>query len=369
MKTAMVKFSWKNFNFLIKRDDLLKICHQNSLFTGNKIRKYQFLTSHIDMASRQNDLDVPLLQNTLVISYGGLQSNSMNALAILASLSSNCDFIYFVKRYPRSLQQNPIGNLKMSIEMGMKVIEINSFQYQKLERTQKTLSSFPLQEFRRYIHPDIDKRILWIPQGGALPEAEKGIQILCDEIIDQIQSSNTTISWKIFVSSGTGTTALFMARCLAKRFPKSFCEVVAIPCVGGSDDLKSQMKALSSVTTTPHSDIFPTILPIPPDYSPTPFAKPTARHFDIWSSLNEAAKALTISDPVEFDLIYAPKSFELLEESYRHYKARGQNKLAEEFSAIWKDYEDRGGQLIYYHCGGFEGNVSQLQRYQQMKIF
>lgn len=367
---------WKNLKLHILRDDLLRIYTSSShhhhqansdhlhYLSGNKIRKFYFLlTNKFDQR----------MNNSIVISYGGLQSNSMNAIALITSYFMNCQFIYFVKKYPKYLQNNPHGNLAKSLEMGMKIIEINSSLYQRLEKIPKTLTSFPLEELEHCLPPLEEgykkKNIYWIPQGGALPEAEIGIQILCNEIIKMIETIEEYSSWKIFISSGTGTTALYLARYLAKRYPTSFCEVVAVPCVGTKEDLINQMKFLSfSAKESPSSDSadnYPTILPIPPNHSPTPFAQPTARHFNIWSSLNSAAKSSNASESMEFDLIYAPKSFELIEESYRYYQEG--HDVTGEFSEFWHTYDKNSCQLIYYHCGGTEGNSSQLKRYMSEK--
>lgn len=47
-----------------------------------------------------------------------------------------------------------------------------------------------------------------------------------------------------------------------------------------------------------------------------------------------------------FDLIYAPRAWEMLRQSF------------EECPAFWSEKE-----LLYVHCGGPEGNSSQLRRY------
>jgi hypothetical protein len=67
---------------------------------------------------------------SLVCSYGGHQSNSMLAIArIVASHSSNSDFVYFCKALPSFLRSKMIGNLKAASELGMKVAQYFSKRF------------------------------------------------------------------------------------------------------------------------------------------------------------------------------------------------------------------------------------------------
>jgi 1-aminocyclopropane-1-carboxylate deaminase len=360
-----VPIIWRGLRLVVKRDDLLTENFRTQTLTGNKVRKFYFLTDKTIIPEK-----------SLVISYGGLQSNSMNAIAAIVASSVSSEFLYFVKSFPKSLQSRPIGNLAGALANGMRVIEIDSNLYNELERAPKSLRSFPLEPFSKYLPLDHSEReLVWIPQGGALPEAEIGVRGLCQEILAFIQSSpDTCCCWKIFISSGTGTTAFHLARALAAHVPTSHCEVVAIPCVGTKEGLINQMKALSLMTPqTSVPEIYPAVLPVPSTHSPTPFARPTPAHLAIWRSLNglEALSAPPPSNPMLFDLIYAPKSFELLEQSYLHYRHRTMSHGSDhddEYTSIWKGYVQGTCQLIYYHCGGVEGNVSQLQRYERLRL-
>jgi 1-aminocyclopropane-1-carboxylate deaminase len=366
-KSFSLVLVWKSLRFHVKTEEnpVRLLSPSCPSLSGNKRRKLKYFLqkSPAYLSHVSHDHHLPIV----MISYGGLQSNSMFAISLLAQQQTlDCEFIYFVRRYPKYLQSKPVGNLERALRSGMTLIELGS-DYKRLQDIPKSLHAFPREEFKKYLSNDILKsNILWIPQGGALPEAEIGIQELCHEIFLSIQSfPDQSQSWKIFVSSGTGTTALFMARGLSTFLPISRCEVIAIPCVGTRDDLLNQMKALSSMT--PHgatSEIFPTILPIPSTYHPTPFAHPSRRHLEAWSSLNQSARSQDPLTPL-FDLIYAPKAFELIEESYRHFQETKEwvNGARDEFAAIWEGYERKSCQLLYYHCGGAEGNESQLQRY------
>lgn len=128
--------------------------------------------------------------------------------------------------------------------------------------------------------------------------------------------------------------------------------MVAVPCVGTSHYLAAQMTVLDQACGG--TGIFPHILPT--DTSPKrTFAKPIQEHMQIWKSLRRQSN-------IEFDLIYAPRAFELL-----MYSALSQKPLT--LSTIQEDAPLLssllpGANIMYYHCGGVEGNQSQLSRYQ-----
>ena len=162
-------------------------------------------------------------------------------------------------------------------------------------------------------------------------------------------------------ASGTGTMALFAARYLALStagIGDTKIEVVAVPCVGRADDLMTDMKQLDSVTGG--YGVYPTVLDTPicsPSSKPShvrknvkeakyKFGKPSKHLYSIW-------KQLVADSGVEFDLIYAPRAFDILQKN-RYFD---------------NEYNNNSEcNLIYYHCGGLEGNESQLQRYRDAKI-
>jgi 1-aminocyclopropane-1-carboxylate deaminase/D-cysteine desulfhydrase-like pyridoxal-dependent ACC family enzyme len=230
-----------------------------------------------------------------------------------------------------------------------------------------------------------------------MPEAEAGVIQLVQELEDFIYHTNTLSKlndkpWKVIIASGTGTMALFMARHFASKnrirkeiemsstamthnqhkeistsqhkeistsTPLSVhsfvdIDVIAIPCVGSSEDLHDQMIALDHVSGI--HKIFPTILPHRRDHgniadsidnnksSKRIFGNPSKVHYDIWSDL-------ITETGVTFDLIYTPIAMEILFESFEYDKN------------LWEDCN-----LLYYHCGGLEGNESQLGRYRYAKL-
>lgn len=149
------------------------------------------------------------------------------------------------------------------------------------------------------------------------------------------------------MASGTGTTAYHLARYFAEAthtvsmfLPN--IEVIAVPCVGNAEYLQRQMTALDALADG--SAVRPTVLST--DQAPSRvFAKPNKDHLRIWETLREQSG-------IEFDLIYAPRAFEVL--------------LSQQSGNLMDIYPTCN--VIYYHCGGVEGNESQLDRYRSMDL-
>lgn len=70
----------------------------------------------------------------VIASHGGIQSNSMVALAAIAQ-SSQASFHYFAHRIPRHLLTCPSGNYKLAVELGMKVHCLDQIDYALLKDT------------------------------------------------------------------------------------------------------------------------------------------------------------------------------------------------------------------------------------------
>lgn len=150
-------------------------------------------------------------------------------------------------------------------------------------------------------------------------------------------------------------------------------EVVAVPCVGDSQYLKDQMQTLdldsgclkiyptilkteterkvilealsinaSSLTSTAAAAASDTVDIEKADNRI--FGKPYKEHYQIWCDMKA-------NMDIEFDLIYTPRTFELLLQSFIY------------DIELWKN-----SNILYYHCGGVEGNESQIGRYRFQKI-
>jgi len=276
-----IKFN--NYTFLIKRDDLL---HPD--FNGNKARKfYHYLTQNL------TNIDT-------IISYGSNQSNAMYSLSVLAKLY-NLNFIYYTNHLPDFLKQNPIGNLKNSLDNGMQLI---------------------VGEYDKYnINIPNPQTTLLINEGGAIQEASIGIKLLANEINNYVKQHNLK-DIKIFLPSGTGTTALFLQK-------YTNIEVLTCSCVGDDNYLQKQFLELEK-----EKNNHPTILPKEKKFH---FGKLYRSNYNIWLQLKEQTN-------IEFDLLYDPIGWQTL--FYNQDKINLNN-------------------ILYIHQGGVKGNITMLQRYQR----
>ncbi len=219
----------------------------------------------------------------------------MYSLSFLAK-SKGKTFIYYAKFDP-SLR-NPKGNLKGALENGMVLQPLERWPYGK------ELSCTIVQDSS-----------LFIPEGGRCPQAQEGIAILAKEILDWAKKNRKTP--KIFLPSGTGTTALFLQKYLLFR-------VYTVPCVGDEEYLRKQWRELDPSAPQP------TVLFPPKKYR---FGRLYLELFELWRELKEQTG-------VTFDLLYDPVGFATL---------------------LHHDLLDED--LLYIHQGGIMGNETMIERY------
>lgn len=262
-----------NRRFWIKRDDCI-----HTYCNGNKARKF-----------------FSLLDSThkVWISYGGNQSNAMLTLAYLASIKGVA-FHYVMP----SFYGEPIGNLKMALSFGMTphILPFDS-SVVKLESYAKTLSY---------------ENALFIPQGGSVNLAQKGMNALAKELSQSVGGSPV-----LFYTSGSGVGVVALKKALDSYFPNA--SLVVLACAKG--DLEQKFLA--------HSLTPPLIL-----QAPFAFAKPKR---EIWQ-MREYLK----SKGLVCDLIYDSVGFCIIE------------KYLEKF---------QGREFVFIHSGGLLGDLSQEQRY------
>ncbi|BDB64861.1 1-aminocyclopropane-1-carboxylate deaminase [Helicobacter cinaedi] len=268
-----------NRRFWIKRDDCI-----HTYCNGNKARKF-----------------FSLLDSThkVWISYGGNQSNAMLTLAYLASLKGVA-FHYVMP----SFYGEPIGNLTMALSFGMTphILPFGS-SVVKLESYAKTLSY---------------ENALFIPQGGSVNLAQKGMDALAKELSQSVGGSPV-----LFYTSGSGVGVVALKKALDSYFPNA--SLVVLACAKG--DLEQDFLA--------HSLTPPLIL-----QAPFAFAKPKG---EIWQ-MREYLK----SRGLVCDLIYDSVGFCIIE------------KYLEKFI---------GRELVFIHSGGLLGDISQEQRYKPCHRF
>ena len=240
------KIKFNNISFIVKRDDL--IC---SNFSGNKARKAYFL-----FAKKYEKL-------SKIISYGSIQSNAMYSLSYYCKVY-NKSFDYYVKYIPDSLKYNPESNYKYALKNGINIIE----------------GEYDIQDIKNNIY----ENELFLNEGISEKEASIGIEILAKEIISYKRKSNLK-NLKIFLPSGTGTTALF----LQKYLIQNNIVVYTTNCVGTKEYLIEQFRELES-----NKKLYPIILTTSKKYG---FGK-------LYLELYELHKELLSQTGIEFDFLY-----------------------------------------------------------------
>jgi 1-aminocyclopropane-1-carboxylate deaminase/D-cysteine desulfhydrase-like pyridoxal-dependent ACC family enzyme len=189
-----------------------------------------------------------------------------------------------------------VGNYLEALRNGMKIIETNLHG----------------DELREFVLSKKSDDTLIIEEGGRVKESEEGIKILANEINEYAIKNNL----KVFLPSGTGTTAYFLAKNLD-------AEVITTPCVGDKEYLKKQWMILGKI---------PSNLQIISPKRKYHFGKLYSNLFNLWKELKE--------NGIEFDLLYDPIGWEVIIE----------NKLKN---------------ILYIHQGGLLGNITMLQRYKR----
>jgi len=269
----------------LKRDDAI---HED--FSGNKARKFHYYLVH----------DFPDIRE--VISYGSSQSNAMYSLSVLARMRG-WGFGYYVDHVADYLRENPHGNYAAALLNGMRIIE-----------GVKPPSLLP-------------EETLLIEEGGRQIEAEYGVRILSEEILDW-QREQRIEAFNIFLPSGTGTTALYLQKSLCNLSAVS-ARVFTVPCVGGSGYLRTQFAMLET-----DERYWPVILEPPRTYH---FGKLYKENYEIWIELRQQTG-------IEFDLLYDPIGWQTLLSYPVLFDAP----------------------LMYIHQGGIKGNESMIRRYERM---
>ncbi|XPV68039.1 MAG: 1-aminocyclopropane-1-carboxylate deaminase/D-cysteine desulfhydrase [Halarcobacter sp.] len=281
------KIKFRNKQLYVKRDDLL---HKD--FSGNKARKFYYFLAK----------DFPNIKK--IISYGSAQANSLYSLSVLAKLKG-LELDFYVKHIGSYLEENPHGNYKEALKNGANIIKKD------------------VEDLNLFIRKNLlEDDILYIEEGGRVKEAEFGVEILANEIKTWAKEKKLD-DIKVFLPSGTGTTALF----LQKHLP---FEVLTVSCVGGSEYLKKQFFSLEK-----EEKYHPIILESEKKYH---FGKLYKEFIEIYEELIEQTG-------IEFDLLYDSLGFKTLFEYLQSYQTTNLPTI------------------LYIHQGGVLGNESMLSRY------
>ncbi|RXJ81430.1 pyridoxal-phosphate dependent enzyme [Arcobacter sp. F2176] len=279
--------NFQNHQVFIKRDDLL-----SKEFSGNKARKfYYFLNKDFNGIKK-------------IISFGSPQANSLYSLSVLAKIK-NVKLDFYVSHIASFLKKNPQGNYKEALKNGANIIEIQKDDLSSQEYVEKEI----LKD---------EKDFAYIEEGGRVKEAEYGIKILAHEINTWIKE-NKKENLKVYLPSGTGTTALFLQKHLD-------VEVLTSPCVGDENYLKKQFLQLNSDEIK-----HPTIIKTKKKY-----------HFGkLYKEFYEMHLNLLSQTNIEFDLLYDSLGWLTLVSS--------------------KYFNE--SEILYIHQGGILGNESMVSRY------
>ena len=281
-KSPIEKKEFYNQTIYIKRDDLL-----SKEFSGNKARKFHYFLEN----------EFPNIKR--VISYGSSQSNAMYSISVLAKLRG-WRFDYYVEHISSYLQANPNGNYRYALKNGMEI----------------------------HVGQDIPtptKSDLFLEEGGRQKEAEYGVKILAQEILEWKEEQGFK-ELNVFLPSGTGTTALYLAKSFNVEMIAPQPMVFTVPCVGDEVYLKKQFLMLEA-----NEDLHPTIL-IPS--KKRHFGKLYRDSYKIWLELQAKVG-------IEFDLLYDPQGWITLLENPQIFEKP----------------------TLYIHQGGLIGNESMLARY------
>lgn len=312
--TPITPITFRNRTIYIKRDDLL----QTPPLHGNKARKFHALI-HSNPPP------------TALLSYGGPHSNAMLALASLAH-HFKIPFTYLTRPQPPYLHKLP-GNFASAVQLGMRHYPLPGDQFRQLFSDQSPRDA--ICNARSVAH-GLHEPVI-VPQGGACPMADIGVRKLAEELAMQISEMRSAgmLTMKrpvLFLAAGTGTTAYYL-----NKYLTDVAKVVAVPVSGDERYLVKQMRWLHEIGEEDRGAALPGVLR--PRLRGT-FADVREDKLKIWREMKRAA------EDIDFDLIYAPKAWEEV-------------MLAVDEGRLGTKGED----LIYYHSGGTEGNVSMLGRW------
>jgi 1-aminocyclopropane-1-carboxylate deaminase len=344
----------------IKRDDLFSFPALPTV-TGNKVRKLHSLYYATEYPE-------------IVISYGGVQSNAMRALAAVTKYRKS-RFIYLTRPIPQQLLRNPIGSYREAIENNMELVSLSTTEYRSLSNanvTQFPSSLVPIlcEQTGINLLERADK-VAFVSQGVANSMAQVGLTGLAAEMqnfIDAFRRNYDDIKpWKILFASGSGISAYYIAQYFHKQQQmrkdiNSGIEVIAIPCATSSSVLEEDLNRLhheldySSVAKEKSLGL-PTVLSTSfTQHLNRNFGNPCPEHLALFNKLRQEC-----NHEIEFDLLYAPRTWELLLASTGQLDKT--NNFHYDLSKLFP-----GHHVLYYHCGGCEGNESQLQRYRHLKL-
>lgn len=323
----------------------------------------------------------PLTFPTHVVSYGGPQSNSMLALAAVVhfqntQLSTKVGdpkekhFVYYTKKLPRFLRNQPSGNLFRAMSLGMELIELSSDEYNALFGSEWGGSgdTAPIN-----LDPPTPGDSVYIPQGGACSMAVTGTRHLAREILEFWTAHGANQPLSVCIPCGTCSTAVLVHRALKElqatvsTDDKLDIEVIGIPCVGEEVYARRQMMYLNSQVLDPAArlDDIPAVL------RPTPksgLLKPEVNESGYFrfgepdAQILKTFRELRDEHDLVVDLLYGAPAWTIL---FRHWTSSSSLEIVHKFDP---EAPMNGRRIMFVHSGGLEGINSQMLRYKYKQL-
>ena len=173
---------------------------------------------------------------------------------------------------------------------------------------------------------------------------------------------------QILFASGTGVTAYYAQQFFSglefrrkQLFELPDIEVVALPCATDRAALLNELDHLEKrVNCTIFKDPRKELLSVLDSPSPSTFGQVQLEYYTLWELLQNQTQ-------IPFDLLYAPRAWEVIlfhatQKSLPNVFQSEKHQLFNLLSNWEPNYN-----ILYYHCGGLEGNPSLLKRYQRRK--
>lgn len=324
-----------------------------------------------------------------VVSFGGPQSNAMLALAAVVHyqntlqqqqpLAKKKRFVYYTKKLPRFLRNQPSGNLFRATLLGMELVELSSDDYSSLLGSEWGGRS----SCGDTLDPPVPGDSVWIPQGGACGMAVAGTRALAQEILDFWTEHGAKQPLSVCIPGGTCSTAVLVHRALkdlqANAVPddeKLDIEVVVIPCVGDEAYARRQMMCLNSqvfgASSPSRLDDIPAVL------RPTPLKtgqrtshannKELSEYFRFGepdASILCTFRELRDEHDLVLDLLYGAPAWTVM---FRHWTSSSSLGAATAVRKFDPDSPMDGRRIMYVHSGGLEGINSQMLRYKYKNL-
>lgn len=283
----------------LKRDDLLP-----EPFSGNKARKFASLRTG----------DFPAV--TTLIGYGSPQSNSLFSLAALAH-ERGWQLEFYVSHIAQAIDASPASNYGGALGFGARVLPVPV----------EGMSARDYIETVRLKAAD-GAQCLYVPEGGRCALAREGVRQLGREICAWAHGQQIE-ALRVFLPSGTGTTALYLNEYFIEAAPQ--IKVYTCPVVGDEAYLSSQFCELIA-----DSSLHPQVAGGKHHYAGLKLSE-----LEIWGQM--------LAQGTEFELLYDPFGLQVLKTLMQDDATCADERVP------W----------LYLHQGGLRGNVSMAARYRR----